>query len=131
MNYNGQTYLRAEHLLKDGRYRPVKVTISGIVEKCPVKKGDQDGETIGVAFEKSEKILGLNKTNYSLLCWVMGEGNHANWVGKQVTLVVRLIRNKKLFEPAIRVWPDRPHPNARVREQMGEEIKEDWYTGAR
>ena len=51
--YNGETYLRAEHLLKNGKYISVKVTIADIVEDCPIKKGDKDAKTVGLIFEKS------------------------------------------------------------------------------
>jgi len=126
--YNGEIYLRAEHLLKQGKYIAAKVTIADIVEDCPIKRGDKDGSTIGLLFEKSDKVLGLNHSNFSLVCWELGEGKPADWIGKSITLCVRLVRNKKLFEPAIRVWPTVPHPNIRVREQMGSEITDEWYT---
>jgi hypothetical protein len=127
MKYTDQTYLRAEHLLRNGKYIAAKVTIEDIVEDCPIKRGDKDGVTIGLAFAKSDKILGLNKTNYSLVCWELGEGKPQDWIGKQITLVVRLVRNKKLTEPAIRVWPTMQHSRAQVREQMGTEITDEWY----
>jgi hypothetical protein len=127
LKYNGEQYLRAEHLLKDGKYISAKVTIKAVVDDCPIKRGDKDGSTIGIVFEKSDKVFGLNRTNFSLLCWELGEGSPERWIGKQVTLVVRLVRNRKLVEPAIRVWPTKQHPNMRVREQMGDEITEDWY----
>ena len=128
MKFNDHIYLRSEHLLKGGRFISAKVTISDIIEECPIKRGDKDSQTIGLAFAKSDKILGLNKTNYSLVCWELGEGKPQDWIGKQITLVVRLIRNKKLLEPGIRVWPTTPHPNSRIREQMGTEILDEWYS---
>lgn len=127
MKYADQQYLRAEHLLHKGRYVAARVTIKDIVTDCPIKKGDKDGFTTGIAFEKSDKVLGLNKTNFSMICWSTGEGKPEAWIGKQITLVVRLVRNRKVIEPGIRVWPDKPMPNSRVREQLGEEITEDWY----
>lgn len=125
--YNGETYLRAEHLLRNGRYVAARVTIADIVEDCPIKRGDKDATTTGLAFEKSDKILGLNKTNVSLLCWELGEGKPSDWIGKQITLAVRLVANKKATEPAIRIWPKVMPPNDRIRKFMGSEILEDWY----
>jgi hypothetical protein len=127
MKFKDHIYLRAEHLLKSGKYIAAKVTIEDIVEDCPIKRGDKDAFTVGLSFAKSDKILGLNKTNYSLICWELGEGRPQDWIGKQVTLAVRLVRNKKVVEPAIRIWPTKPHPNLRVREQMGSEITDNWY----
>jgi hypothetical protein len=127
VKYSGQQYLRAEHLLHGGKYISASVTISAVIDDCPIKKGDKEAQTIGLAFEKSDKVLGLNRTNFSNCCWELGEGKPESWVGKKITLVVRLVRNKSLVEPAIRVWPTKPHPNARVREQMGQEITAEWY----
>ena len=127
MKFNDHVYLRAEHLLKAGKFISAKVTIADIIDECPIKRGDKDAQTIGLAFAKSDKILGLNKTNYSLVCWELGEGKPQDWIGKQITLVVRLVRNKKVNEPAIRVWPTTSHPRSQVREQMGTEILDEWY----
>ena len=127
--YNDDPYLRSEHLFRDGKYIAVKVTIDKVVTNCPGKKGNKDTIMLGVAFTNSDKVLGLNRTNESLICWETGEGNRKKWVGKEITLCVRLIedKRKKVKEPAIRVWPTKPHPNNRVREQMGEEIPDSWY----
>ena len=127
MKYNGEAYLRAEHLLRGGKYVAATVTISRIVDDCPIKRGEKDGLTQGLAFEKTDKILGLNKTNYSLVCWELGEGLPENWIGKKITLVARLVRNKKVIEPGIRVWPKIEPPNARLREHLGAEITDEWY----
>jgi len=127
MKFNGEQYLRAEHLLRNGKYVAAKVKVCGVIEDCPIKRGDKDGSTIGLRFENSDKVLGLNRTNHSLICWETGEGKPERWVGHTITLVVRLVRNKKLLEPAIRIWPTKQHPNIRVREQLGAEITNDWY----
>lgn len=125
--YNDEPYLRAEHLLRNGRYQSAVVEIAAVVLNCPVKKGDKDKLTKGVAFVGTDKVLGLNVTNESLICFQVGEGKPEKWVGHKIQLVVRLVRNKKLMEPAIRVWPSKPIPNGRVRDEMGTEITEAWY----
>lgn len=125
--YAEEQYLRAEHLLRDGKYRAVTVEISEVVWGCKVKKGDKDAVTIGLAFKNSDKVLGLNRTNESMVCHVTGQGNPDKWVGHKIQLVVRLVRNKKVEEPAIRVWSTTPHPRGQVRDQLGREITADWY----
>lgn len=125
--YKDEPYLRSEHLLRDGKYQSPFVEIADIVYNCPVKKGDKDSATIGLAFVGSDKVLGLNRTNESMLCWVTGQGKPDNWIGHKIQLVVRLVRNKKVEEPAIRIWSTRPHPRGQVRDQMGAEIKDEWY----
>jgi hypothetical protein len=125
--FKDEQYLRAEHLLRDGKYQAVTVEIADIVWNCPIKKGDKDTTTIGVAFVGTDKVLGLNRTNDSLICLQTGHGKPESWIGHKIQLVVRLVRNKKVEEPAIRVWPSKPIPNGRIRDQMGREITADWY----
>lgn len=125
--YKGEKYLRSEHLFRNGKYVAAHVTIEEVIENCPIKRGDEDGVTLGLQFAKSDKVLGLNATNFAQVCWETGEGKPENWIGKKLVLAVRLVRNRKLMEPGIRVWPTTPHPNSRVREQMGTEVTDDWY----
>lgn len=135
--YADEQYLRAEHLLHDGKYRAVTVEISDVVWGCKVKKGDKDAVTIGLAFKGSDKVLGLNRTNEGMVCHVTGQGNHDKWIGHKIQLVVRLvsryvkkegaIKKELVWEPAIRVWSAIPHPRGQVRDQMGKEITESWY----
>ncbi len=66
--FKDEQYLRAEHLLRDGKYQAVIVEIADIIWNCPIKKGDKETTTIGVTFAGSEKVLGLNRTNESLIC---------------------------------------------------------------
>lgn len=128
--YKSEPYLRAEHLLKDGRYASTNIQIKDIVYDCPKKKigSPEMGKMIGLAFEGTDKVLGLCATNESMVAFVLGNGHPPSWIGKKILLVVRLAGNKK--EPAIRVWPGKgnPHPNNRVREQMGDPITEEWYS---
>lgn len=127
--FKSEPYLRAEHLLKDGKYVSALIEIVDIVYDCPKKKlgSTEMGKMLGLAIKGTDKILGLCATNEGMVAHITGCGNPPDWIGKKVQLVVRLAGNKK--EPAIRVWPGRgnPHPNNRVREQMGEEITEEWY----
>jgi len=131
--YANEEYLRAENLLKNGRYLTTRVTVSDIVKACPKGGGKDDKQTkrkmLGLAFEGKDRVLGLNATNYGVMCWEHGEGNPIEWVGKKVTLSVRLYYNKKtkVLEPAIRILPTRPLQNVRLIEQMGIEIDEEWY----
>ena len=129
MKFNDHIYLRAEHLLKGGRFIAARVTIADIIEDCPMKRGNRESMRTGLAFVKSDKILGLNATNYSLVCWELGDGRPQDWIGKTITLVVRLVTDNRTrqLQPAIRVWPTKPHPRSAVREQMGSEITDNWY----
>jgi hypothetical protein len=125
--YNDEQYLRADHFMENYRYLAKTAEISDVVWGCKVKKGDKDAVTIGLAFKGSDKVLGLNRTNESMVMHVTGHSNPEKWIGHKIQLVVRLVRNKKLEEPAIRVWSAVPHPRGQVRDQMGKEITEAWY----
>lgn len=127
--YKDEPYLRSEHLLRDGKYQAVDVTIADVVYDCPGKKGEKNKLMKGLAFVGTDKVLGLNVTNESLICVQTGHGKPDNWIGHKIQLVVRLIddKRKKVEEPAIRVWPSKPIPNGRIRDQMGREIPEEWY----
>lgn len=129
--YKDEPYLRAEHLLHDGKYVAATVTIADVVYDCPGKSGEKMKLMKGLAFANSEKVFGLNKTNESLVCIQTGHGKPEKWVGCKVQLVVRLVERfigkQKVEEPAIRVWPNKPIPNGRLRDEMGKEITEAWY----
>lgn len=144
--YAGERYLRADHLMKGGKFIAVKVKIADVVHGLPAKimgkdNADPTGKGVkympGLLFEGKEKLLGLNTTNESNLCWETGEGNWPGWIGKEILLVVRLVKSynaqKRAFEeiPCIRIWPRQPHPNGRVRDQMGIEVPDSWYAEAR
>lgn len=127
--YKDEPYLRAEHLLRDGKYQSVMVEISDVVYDCPGKKGEKDKLMTGLEFKGKSKILGLNVTNESLVCLQTGQGSPEKWIGHKIQLVVRLIpnRKKKIDEPAIRVWPNKPISNWRIQDQLGKEVDESWY----
>jgi len=127
--YKNEPYLRAEHLLVNGRYVATKKKIVDIVYGCPKKKmgSTEMAQMIGLAFPGTDKILGLCATNESLIAWICGDGDPQKWIGREIMLCVRLAGNTK--EPAIRIWPGkgRKHPNNRVSNQMGDEINDSWY----
>lgn len=126
--YKDEPYLRSEHLLRDGKYQAVTVEIADVIYECPGKKGEKDKLMKGLAFVGTDKVLGLNVTNESLVCLQTGHGRPEKWIGHKILLVVRLVANKKLKvdEPAIRVWPTKAIPRAQIRDQMGKEIPADW-----
>lgn len=125
--YKDEPYLRSEHLLKEGKYQAVTVEIADVLYECPCKKGNKDGIMKGLAFKGTDKVLGLKPTNESVLCEELGDSRADKWIGKKITLVVRLVRNKNVEEPAIRIWPRRLPSRGQVRDQMGKPITDEWY----
>ena len=73
--YAGERYLRADHMMKGGKFIAVKVKISDVVHGLPAKIMGKDGDDPskgtkfmpGLAFEGKEKLFGLNTTNESNL----------------------------------------------------------------
>ena len=134
--YANERYIRSEHLLHGGRFVAVTWTIKEVVYDCPAKRmGAKAGEDAtskmpGIEFNEAPGyLLGLCKTNESMLCMVTGEGHPAKWSGKKVQLVVRLIRDRKTKTdiPAIRVWSEHPIHLGRVMDQMGRRVDDEWY----
>ena len=134
--YKGERYLRSEHLLRGGKFVAVTWTIGAVVHDCPAKKiGAKAGDAAttmmpGLEFvEAPGYVLGLCKTNESVVSMVTGEGHWSRWVGKKIQVVVRLIEDKKLKVdvPAIRVWSDKKINLGRVRDQMGRAVDDKWY----
>ena len=132
--YKDEPYLRSEHLLCDGKYKSVVVEIADVIFNCPGKKGDKDKLMKGLAFVGTDKVLGLNTTNESLVCIHIGHGNPDKWIGQKIQLVVRLasryVKKQLVKEPAIRVWTQKLIPRGQVRDYLGEAITDDWYATA-
>lgn len=134
--YQNERYLRSEHLMSGGKYLSVTWTIKDVVFDCPAKRmGAQKGEEStskmpGIEFvEAPGYVLGLCKTNESMLCMVTGEGHPSKWIGKKIQIVVRLIADRKTKTdiPALRIWTDKPIYLGRVRDQMGRKVDSEWY----
>ena len=71
--YKGERYLRADHLMKGGKFIAVKVKIADVIHGLPAKIMSKDaGDGVkympGLVFEGKDKVLGLNTTNESNLC---------------------------------------------------------------
>lgn len=104
--YNGEDYLRAEHLLKGGKYQTMTLEIENVLEGCPMMRQKQKYEGLGLKFKGAKKVLGLVKTNESLCSAACGESKPEDWIGRKVTLEVREVRDPNGgTTPAIRIIP--------------------------
>ena len=104
----GPEFLYSEDLLKGGEYLAPEVEISevhppGTVKCQKGRKTIEDKWTIG--FKGAKKMLVLCKTNKTVIHTVTGEEPGPNWIGKKITLEVRIIDSFSKKEPAIRVIP--------------------------
>lgn len=110
-------YIKAEDLM--AIERPIRVEISEIVPENTEK--DARGQVIDrkiLRFKGAKKSLILNVMNYKVLKINHGP-NPENWVGKQITLVIRwgdYFGDHNL--PVIRIHPDKPMPKS-LREKYG------------
>jgi hypothetical protein len=105
--YQNEEYLRAEHLLKDGKYRTVQLPIEAVIEDCPLQRKLEPSKGYAIRFKGATKVLGLGTTNFSLVCASIGESDPANWIGKTLRIEVRKVRGKTkgTTQPAIRIIP--------------------------
>jgi hypothetical protein len=70
---------------------PVKVVIAQVVDEFTEKSSD--GRVIDrliLRFEKAEKALVVNKTNYRIL-WTLYGKDRKQWIGKSITLGRRYV----------------------------------------
>ena len=121
-NY-GSAYLYAEDLLNDGTFAKVEVEIQDVIDSNSLTTAD--GKLIdkpSLRFAGKSKLLVISKVNQALMKYATGEASPAKWVGKKVTLVVRLVDAFGSKVPAIRVWPNVPIRRGLVK-YVGSEIK--------
>ena len=104
---DGDTYLRAEHLLANGHYGKLTAKIARVVYGCPIQRRLKSCEGVGLEFVGIEKVFGLGITNESLVRVCTGESDPEKWAGHTLTLEVRMVRGPKkgTTQPAIRIIP--------------------------
>lgn len=104
--YNGEEYLKSEHLMKENAYQTWTLEIENVLEGCPMMRGNKKYEGLGLKFKGAKKVLGLVKTNESLCIVTCGDANPEKWIGHKVTLEVREVRDVSGgTTPAIRIIP--------------------------
>ena len=102
----GSAYLYSEDLLFKQEFKTVEVTIAEVIPPGQLKKAD--GGLIdkwSVRFEGKEKTLVLCKTNVGLIHHVVGDPPSDAWIGKTITLQVRVVDAFGEQVNAIRVMP--------------------------
>lgn len=116
----GSNFLYAEDFLKQQKFVTAKLTIAevhlpGTMKCC---EGKKTVKSAVLAFEKTDKLLVLNKTNRSILHLLTGYGPDKsastledawapcrNWIGFQVTLQARVVRWGKGEVLGVRIIP--------------------------
>lgn len=126
--YEGSQFLKADKLIATLTAKDKKA-LHAIVKEVvqPGTMKDTQGQVVKekcLAFEKTDKVLVLNITNYRILAMNFGD-DEESWAGNKVTLVVRYGRWFNGPEgPAIRVWPMKPLTQA-LRKNFGTEQPSD------
>ena len=125
VKYNNEEYLRAEHLLKDGKYKSVQLPIEAVLEGCPLQKKLEPTQGFAIRFKGATKVLGLGTTNFSLACASTGESDPAKWIGKTLRIEVRKVRGKTkgTTQPAIRIIPP---DGTEIRSGLAKELGESY-----
>ena len=91
--------------------KPVKLIISEVVNEFQEKSADgRPIDRIILKFQKAQKGLILNKTNYRVM-WAMFGKTRTDWIGKEIVLCRRYINafgDRNVM--CIRIWPPKGTP---------------------
>lgn len=83
----GPEYLKAEDLIRDGKWCEYTLTIESVTPANTVKAAD--GKWIEhpiVSFRKAQKKFICGKTNRRLVIYAAGDSDESKWVGHEITL---------------------------------------------
>jgi hypothetical protein len=102
-------WLKAEHLVKDGKSLAKRVTITAI-EDTSFKDGEHEKRQRAISFAESDKKLGLNPTNWNTLAVISGQDPEGDpdddlFVGLKVEVFRTLVQFKDKMVPAVRIRP--------------------------
>lgn len=129
--YINEPYLRAEHLLVDGRYKPFELVVCGVLTDAPLQRKLQAAKGVALVFQSQsgkpvEKVLGLGQTNESLMTVIAGDSRPEKWIGQKVRLEVRKVRKAERGggnQPAIRIIPP---AGTELRSGLAKELGEQY-----
>jgi len=105
---SNSNFLKAEDL--QGKKPIVTIASADVVEK---DYGDGQGpkKQVVLAFNGTEKVLGLNRTNANRLAELIGSDDSDDWVGASIKLFVEQVTFQNKVVPAIRIFPELPNQN--------------------
>lgn len=116
----GPEYLYSEDLLRKGVYLTVKVQIEEVIPAGTLRTASKkliDRPTL--RFVGKNKMLVLNKTNESVLKFIVGDGDISNAAGTTITLEPRDIKFGKEDWVALRIMPP---PGLRIRKSVSDRL---------
>lgn len=120
-----QQFLYAEDFLADGVWKDAKLTIREVVEPGTLRTADKKPVLErSLRFEKSNKILVLNRTNTRMLKLLFGTEKAENWAGQRVTLYAAIINcfgQDNVPCVRVRLPQDRPIPFG-LRKFLGKDL---------
>lgn len=102
-------WLKAEHLVKDGKSMAKRVTITDI-EDTEFKDGDKVKKQRAISFAETDKKLGLNPTNWNTLAVISGQDPDGDpdddqFVGLKVEVYRTMVQFKDKMVAAVRIRP--------------------------
>lgn len=118
-NY-GPEYLYAEDLLRSGKYLTVQVTIEQVIPPGTLRTASKklvDRPTL--KFVDKKKMLVLNKTNESVLKFIVGDGDISCASGTSITLEPRDIKFGADDIVALRIMPPR---GVKIRKSVADRL---------
>ena len=123
----GPQFLYADDLIRDGRWIEAKLTIAnhivgGTLTGADGTRVDKDA----ISFEKTDKILVLNRTNTRLIRIATGNSKPEGWIGKSIVVYpvrIKAFGEDNLAAIRVRAGDGKPVPKG-VRKFMGTDLTE-------
>lgn len=105
---SNSNFLKAEDL--QGKKPVLTIASADVVEK---DYGDGQGpkKQVVLAFNGTDKVLGLNRTNANRIAELTGSDDSDDWVGRTIKLFVEQVTFQNKTVPAIRIFPELPEAN--------------------
>lgn len=102
---SNSNFLKAEDLR--GKNPVLTIASADVVEK---DYGDGNGpkKQVVLAFNGTDKVLGLNRTNANRLAELIGSDDSDDWVGATIRLFVEQVAFQNKTVPAVRIFPELP-----------------------
>ena len=121
----GPQFLYADDLLRDGRWIEAKLVIASHIPANTLRGADNSPvEKDAIGFEKTDKLLVLNRTNTRLIRIATGNSKPDGWIGKSIVVYpvrINAFGESNLAAIRVRAGDGKPVPKG-VRKFMGVDL---------
>ena len=121
----GPQFLYADDLLRDGQWIEARLVIASHIPGGSLKGADGTSvEKDAIGFEKTDKLLVLNRTNTRLIRIATGNSKPEGWIGKSIVVYpvrIKAFGEDNLAAIRVRAGDGKPVPKG-VRKFMGTDL---------